>query len=114
LRGLADVVFRKTAWMDIRVEDNGLGFLAGGQRWWLFLDGLTGIDQLTAGVWTLRHWNGSVIHIPADAITDGQLAPLRAAMGRGRTPEGMQAVIERGRRLAELERKDSPADRLTP
>jgi hypothetical protein len=60
---------------------------------------------LTAGVWTLRHWNGTVLHIPADAITDAQLAHLRAAMERGRTPEGIRAVIERGRRLAELERR---------
>lgn len=103
-RGLADVAFRRSAVMDLRVEENGLGLLAGGERWWLFLDGLTGIDQLTAGVWTLQHWNGSVVHIPAAVIGDEQLAYLRAAMAQGRTPEGVQAVIERGRRLAEMDR----------
>jgi hypothetical protein len=102
--GLLDVLLVPARSMDLRVEENGLGVLAGGERWWLFLDGLTGIDQLTAGVWTLRHWNGSVVHIPADAITEAQLGHLRAAMERGRTPEGVRAVIERGRRLAELER----------
>jgi hypothetical protein len=102
--GLLDVLLVPARRMDVRVEANGLGFLAGGERWWLVLDGLTGIDQLAAGVWTLRHWNGSVVHIPADAVTDAQLAHLRAAMERGRTPEGIQAVIERGRRLAELDR----------
>lgn len=105
-RGLADVLFRKTAVMDLRFEENGLGYLAGGERWWLFLDGLTSIDQLIAGVWTLQHWNGSVVHIPTDAITDAQLAYLRAAMARGKTPERVQAVIERGRQIAELERKE--------
>jgi hypothetical protein len=91
--------------MDVRVEENGLGVLAGGQRWWLFLDGLTGIEQLTPGVWTLQHWTGSVVHVPADVITEEQIAYLRAAMERGRTPEGVRAVIERGRRLTELERE---------
>lgn len=105
-RGLADVLFRKAAVMDLRFEENGLGFLAEGKRWWLFLDGLTSIDQLKAGVWTLQHWNGSVVHIPTDAITDAQLAYLRAAMARGKTPEGVQAVIERGRQVAEWEGKE--------
>jgi hypothetical protein len=104
--GLLDVLLVPARDMDVRVEANGLGFLAGGERWWLFLDGLTGIDQLAAGVWTLRHWNGSVVHIPADAITGPQVEYLRAAMERGRTPEGVRAVIERGRRLAELEREE--------
>jgi hypothetical protein len=103
-RGLADVLIRRTAKMDLRIEENGLGFLAGGKRWWLFLDGLTRISRLTTGVWTLQHWNGSVVHIPADVITKAQLAHLQAAMERGRTPEGVKAVVERGRRLAELER----------
>jgi hypothetical protein len=103
--GLLDVLLVPVRSMDIRIEENGLGFLAGGERWWLFLDGLTSIDQLTAGVWTLQHWNGSVVHIPAYAITDDQLAYLRSAMEHGRTPEGVRAVIERGRRLVELERR---------
>jgi hypothetical protein len=99
--GLLDVLLVPVRRMDLRIESNGLGFLSGKERWWLFLDGLTRIEQQTAGIWTLQHWNGSVIHIPADAITDAQLAYLRAAMERGRTPEGVRAVIERGRRLAE-------------
>jgi hypothetical protein len=104
--GLLDVLFVPSWAMDLHVEENGLGFLIGKERWWLFLDGLTSIQELVAGVRTLRHWNGTVIHIPAEAITDAQLAHLRAAMERGRTPEGIRAVIERGRRLAELERKE--------
>src|SRR5262249_11886844 len=103
--GLLDVLLVPARSMDVRVEENGLGFLAGGEQWWLFLDGLTGIEQLAAGVWTLQHWNGIVIHIPADAITEAQLAHLRAAMARGHTPEGVRAVIERGRRIMELERR---------
>jgi hypothetical protein len=102
--GLLDVLLVPTRHVNVRVEKNGLGLLIRGERWWLFLDGLTRIEQDIAGVWTLRHWNGWVVHIPADAITDAQMAYLRSEMERGRTPEGVRAVIERGRRLAELER----------
>jgi hypothetical protein len=103
--GLADVVFRRTAMIDLLIEENGLGFLAGGQRWWLFLDGLIRIEQLTGGVWTLQHHNGSVVNIPAHAISEAQLDYLRAAMARGHTPEGMQTVIERGRWIAGFRRR---------
>ena len=102
--GLLEVLLVPVSRMNVRVEENGLGFFIGAERWWLFLDGLTSIDEHIAGVWTLRHWNGWVVHIPADAITCAQLEYLRSEMERGRTPEGVRAVIERGRRLAELER----------
>jgi hypothetical protein len=104
--GLGDGLLRAVVPVHLRVEENALGFVAGGQRWWLFLDGLTSIQELAPGVWTLQHWNGTVINIPAAAITEAQLAHLRAAMERGRTPEGVQAVIERGRRFAQLDAEE--------
>jgi hypothetical protein len=110
--GLADVLLRPTAPMDLIVVENGLGFLAGGERWWLFLDGVLSVGQLTAGVWTLQHFNGSVIHISADVITIEQVDYLKAAAARGREPEQIRAVIERGRlieRLQEEERKGKEA-----
>lgn len=107
-RGLLDVALRPVVPMDLRVEENGLGFLAGGERWWLFLDGLTGIEQLTPGVWTLSHFNGSVVNIPADVLSEEQLAHLRVRMEFGRTPEGIQAVIERGRQIAAMDRGEPP------
>ncbi len=100
--GLADVALHRVVRMDLRVEENGLGFLAGRERWWLFLDGLLSIEQLTRGVWTLQFWNGSVIHVPATVITEAQLGYLRAAMEHGRQPEQIQAVIERGRAIERL------------
>jgi len=113
-RGLLDVALRPVVPMDLRVEENGLGFLAGDERWWLFLDGLTGIGQLALGVWTLSHFNGSVVHIPADVITEDQLAHLRARMEFGKTPEGIQAVIERGRRLAAMDEGEPPTQTPPP
>ena len=58
----------------------------------------------SSGISTIEHHNGSVLHIPAGEITDDQLAHLRSAMERGRTPEGIRAVIERGRRIEQLTR----------
>jgi hypothetical protein len=85
--------------MDIVVEENGLGFLAGGERWWLFLDGIISISRYEKDTWTIYHWNGSVINVTASVISPDQLAHLRAAAERGKTPEGIGAVIERGRKL---------------
>jgi len=50
----------------------------------------------------LRHHNGSVLNIPTAQISEHQLDYIRAAMERGRTAEGVRAVIERGRRIKEI------------
>src|SRR5262249_4681497 len=76
----------------------------GSRRWYLFLGGFTDVLKLREDLWTLPHFNGCVLHIAASAITEEQLGHIRAAMERGRTPEGVRAVVERGRRLAEAER----------
>ena len=100
--GLLDVLMAPVRNVEIRVEENVLSFKTPHERWYLFLDGLTDIKQFAGGIWTLRHWNGTVVHIPADAITEPQLGYLRNAMAQGRTPEAMQRVIQRGRRLEYL------------
>lgn len=105
-RGLLGVLLRGRVEMDLEIQEHGLGFLAGGERWWLFLDGFIRIAQLTPGVWTLQHFNGCVVHIPTDAITPEQLEHIRAAAARGQTPEGIQAVIERGRKIAQIEAEE--------
>jgi hypothetical protein len=97
--GLLDVAFVPTRRVDIVVEDNALGILLGGERWYLFLDGITSLEKLGKDLWTLQHWNGCVLHISDEVMTDALLTHLRAAMIRGRTPEDGQAVIERGRRF---------------
>ena len=40
--------------------------------------------------------------IAASAIAEDQLAHIKTAMERGRTPEGIRAVIERGKRIKEI------------
>src|SRR5687768_16769646 len=44
--GLLDIAIYPVKQMDVVVEQNGLGFMAGGQRRWLFLDGMVRIDRL--------------------------------------------------------------------
>lgn len=105
LRGLVDVVLVSTRPMDVLFEGNAsgeaAGVLIGGERWHLFLDGIIDIRQCR-GVWIIYHHNGFVLLIPAAAISDEQIEHLRDCMRRGHTPEGMRAVVERGKRIAEI------------
>ena len=107
--GLLDVLLSRRRVVDMIVDDETAAILIRGERWHLFLDGITSIRQYHPDIWTIEHHNGSVLHIPATEITDDQLAHLRAAMERGRTPEGVQAVVERGRRIAQLEQQTAAA-----
>lgn len=103
LGGLIDVVFVPTSRMDVTLEENALGILLGKERWYLFLDGVTRIDRFHRAVWTLQHFNGYVLHIAASAISEEQLDHIRQRMEFGRTPQGIQVVIERGKRIKEIE-----------
>jgi hypothetical protein len=68
--------------------------------------GVRSIRKYRDDVWTLEHFNGSVLPIPVAVITEDQLCRIRAALERGRTPEGVRAVIERGQRIEALMRAD--------
>ena len=59
--------------------------------------------------WTVEHFNGTVLNIAALAITEDHIEYIRAAMERGRTPEGIRAVVERGRRIEEIMSEESKA-----
>jgi hypothetical protein len=104
--GLLDVLLVPVREMDVIIEENAAGILAGGERWYLFLDGILDIRRFRDDTWTVQHYNGTVLHIAADAITEEQVDYLKAAMERGRTPEGVRAVIERGRQIEQILRAD--------
>jgi hypothetical protein len=97
--GLMDVVRFPLRKMDIVVELNAADILLGGERWRLFLDGITEMRKYRRDTWTIQFWNGTLLHIDGSAITEDQVGHLRAAMEHGRTAEGIQAVIERGRKM---------------
>ena len=100
LGGLVDVALFPVRHVDLTFEDNGAGpaagVLLGRERWYLFLDGITNISR-HCDLWIVQHYNGWRLLIPASAISDEQINCLREAMRRGQTPEGIRAVIERGK-----------------
>lgn len=100
--GLLDVILRRVRNIEILVEENALGYLAGDECWYLFLDGIIDITQYRKDVWTLQHGNGSVVNVLESEITDDHIKYIKAAAERGRTPEGFQAVIERGRLIQHI------------
>jgi hypothetical protein len=100
--GIIDVILTRQRMIDVLVEDNAAGILFGGERRWLFLDGIIEIRKYRKDVWTLRHHNGAVLNIPVTKISEQQLHHIKTIMERGHTPEGIKAVIERGRRITEI------------
>ena len=99
LFGLLGIVLCSARPMDVVIEKDMLGFIAGRKRYWMSFDGILGIEQLYNGTWTIYHHNGSVVNIPALVISEAQVKYIRDAARRGKTPEGMRAVIERGRKI---------------
>ena len=81
--GLVHVIRQPVQAMDIEVQENALGFGDGTEKWWIFLDGIIRIDQLHEGLWTIQHYNGTVLHIPVGAITPEQLQHIRSMAERG-------------------------------
>lgn len=84
---LYELVARPVRPVDVVVEADRLGVLVGGVRRWLSLDGVIQVYKSAPGAYTLLHLNGSVLLIPAAAITHGQVEflqgfALRAARER--------------------------------
>jgi hypothetical protein len=101
--GLLNVLFFPVQHMNIIIEENGLGFLVKGERFWVFLDGIIRIEKYSQDTWTIYHHNGTVINIPADAIDQRYVDHMQAMAEKRKTPEGVQAAIDRGRRIMEIE-----------
>lgn len=109
--GLLTVALVRRVFVDLEVREDAIGFaLDGGERWWVFADGILSIERHSPDVWTISHWNGTVIPIPVDAIDAAAIDHLRACGERGRTPEGVQAVVERGRLIEQLERRQAEGE----
>jgi hypothetical protein len=76
--GFLNVVVVRRQAMDLVIEQTGLGFLVGTERWYIALDGLTAFDELAKGVWTVQHWNGCVVNIPAGLLSAEQVEFFRS------------------------------------
>jgi len=77
LTGLLNVLFVKSQHMDIVIEDKGLGYMAGKDRWYIFLDGLTAVRDLEKSVWSIQHRNGTTVNVPKVMISEEVLDFLR-------------------------------------
>lgn len=84
---LYDLAARPVRPIDIVVEADRLGVLLDNGRRWLYLDGVIQVYRSGRDAYTLLHLNGSVLTIPADAVTREQVEflqgfALRAARRR--------------------------------
>jgi hypothetical protein len=93
---LVTLAHTPTCPVDVTVETTGLGVRVGDDFTRLPLDGLIQVCKADGG-WQVIHANGTVLTVPAAAITDGQLDFLKAvarqsAERRRRPPEPSEAT----------------------
>lgn len=92
--GLADIVTAPNRHMDLVIEENGIGYLAGGERWYISLDGVIKVFKICPDVWTVYHHNGTVINIATSVITAEQVAALKAAVQQARARAENPSPVE--------------------
>jgi hypothetical protein len=100
--GVLNIAFVPVQHMDVVINEQGLGFLAGGERWWVFLDSIVHIARFRDDLWSFGCYHGELISVPAVLIGQETLAHVRTRSEWGRTPEGVQAAAQRGRLLLGL------------
>ena len=88
--------------MDIIINEHGLGFLARGDRYWVFLDSIVQIERFRDDTWTILCYHGQVINIPVSLISQETIGHMQAKSEYGRTPDGIRAAINRGYRMLDL------------
>lgn len=108
LRGLIAGIVH-VAWVPVRHEDiiineDALGFMAGGQRCWVHLDSLVQIERFRDDLWSFRCYHGESFDVPVTLLSDETLAHVRRKMEWARTPEGFEAAVNRGRQVLGLKK----------
>lgn len=73
--------------MTVALEENAIGFGRDRVEWWVFADGIIGFGKLTEGVWTIQHFNGTVLHVPVDVLSAEDAAFLMSKMSRHESPQ---------------------------
>jgi hypothetical protein len=100
--GFVNIAFVPMQRMDVVINELALGVLAGGERWWIFLDSIVRIERFREDLWSLVGYHGQAVDIPAALIGPETLAHVRARSEWGRTPEGVEAAVQRGRAVLGL------------
>jgi hypothetical protein len=72
-----DIIVRGGLAVEVNVDETGLTVRSGGAAKWLPLDGVFQVFR-SGDVWTVLHLDGSVLTIPANAITGEQVEYLKS------------------------------------
>jgi hypothetical protein len=76
---LFDIAVHARQSVDVLVDETQLGVRVEDEQRWLPLDGIIQVFRSEDGTtWTVLHFDGSVITIPADAVTGEQLDYLKS------------------------------------
>ena len=82
MRGFFIALVQITLWprqrLCVAIEERGVGFGEDEPEWWIFTDGILRFDRACADVWTLYHYNGTVLSVPADVISPEDVSFLRS------------------------------------
>lgn len=81
---LIDIAIMHIRIEDVFIQESALGFISAGSRWWVFHDGLMDMKQFVNGFWTIRHYNGTVLHIPASMVSEAHIDYLKDRVKRSR------------------------------
>ncbi len=115
IAGFVNIIFVPLQRMDITINEHGLGYMVGKQRWWVHLDSIVRIEKYRDDLWSFCCYHGECISVPTELINDETLAHIRAKNAWGKTAEGIQASVQRGRQLVDLAMgRDSPAASSSP
>ncbi len=105
--GLVNVILVGVHHMDVIVEENGLGYAFESDRLWIFFDGIIRIQKYSKDTWTIVHYNGTVVSIPTAAIEERYINHMGKMGGEwDKTPEGVQAVVDRGKQIFQIEAEE--------
>jgi hypothetical protein len=74
---LFDLIIHSGQWVEMSVDDSRLDMQAGSKKTSLPLKGIIQVYRAVK-VWTILHFDGSVVTIPADAIADEQIDFLKS------------------------------------
>ncbi len=102
IAGFLNIAFVPAERVDVIINELGVGVLVGEERWWMFLDSIVQIAKFRDDLWSLGGYHGQSIDIPVALISEETLAHVRARSEWGRTPEGVEAAVQRGRAVLGL------------
>lgn len=107
IAGIVNIAVVPVQRMDILINEHGLGFMSDKHRLWVHLDSIVRIDRFRDDLWSFGCYHGEIISVPVALIDEETLAQVRKKMEWARTPEGVQAAVNRGRQLVGLAVKGS-------